>query len=71
MLAAAAACLVFPLFRVTNTAWIYGGLLLASVWIAWHAVIMLRTQGGRLAFAQINVYALIVISLLSVSGLQS
>lgn len=71
MLAAAVSCLVFPLFRVTDTTWIYLGMLLASVWLAGHAVMMLRSRGARLAFAQINIYALLVISLLSVSGFRS
>jgi hypothetical protein len=39
------------------------------VWIAWRATLMVRTNGEALAFHHINVYALLVISLLSLSGL--
>lgn len=70
MLTTAVVCLVFPLFGVVSERWIYIGFVLAAVWLAWHAVAMLRTQGDKLAFTQINVFALLVISLLSISGLQ-
>jgi protoheme IX farnesyltransferase len=71
MLAAAVSCIVFPLFGVFQSAWIYAGVLLSSVWLAWHALRMLRTHGGRLAFKEINIYALLIISLLSISGMQN
>jgi protoheme IX farnesyltransferase len=71
MLATAVSSLVFPLFDVARSDWIYYGLLLASLWLAWRAVAMLRSQGARLVFAEINVFALLVISLLSISGLLS
>ena len=70
MLATAVACLVFPLFGVTESMWVYLGFVASSSWLAWHAVSMLRSGGTRLAFTQINVFALLVISLLAVSGLQ-
>jgi hypothetical protein len=44
---------------------------MASLWLVWRAVAMVRSQEERLAFTEINVYALLVISLLSISGLQS
>jgi len=70
MLATAVVSLVFPFFGVTKTLWVYLGFVASSVWLAWHAMAMLRSGGVRLAFNQINVYALLVISLLSISGLQ-
>lgn len=70
MLTAAVVCLVFPLFGVVREPWIYLGFVLAAAWLIWHASTMLRTEGGRLAFAEINVFALVVISLLSISGLK-
>ena len=70
MLTTAVVCLVFPLFGVVSEKWIYAGFVLASVWLSWHAVAMLRTQGDRVAFKEINVFALLVISLLSISGLR-
>jgi protoheme IX farnesyltransferase len=70
MLATAVACLVFPLFGVATSVWVYLGFVVSAAWLGWHAVSMLRSGGARLAFKQINVFALIVISLLAVSGLQ-
>ena len=58
-------------FGVSAIVWVNVGLLLASVWLAWHATAMVRSEGATLAFKEINVYALIVITLLSVSGLVS
>lgn len=70
MLATAVVSLVFPLFGVTSSLWVFLGFVAASAWLAWHAVSMLRSGGARLAFTQINVYALLVVSLLALSGLQ-
>ena len=61
---------MIPLFGVESETRIYGGFVLAAVWLTWHAVAMLRTQGARLAFKEINVFALLVIALLSISGLR-
>jgi len=68
MIATAVACMSMPLFGVPAGKWIMAGLGLASVWLGWHATTMVRSQGRVLAFHQINLYALFVISLLSVSG---
>jgi protoheme IX farnesyltransferase len=70
MLATAVASLVFPLFGVTRSLWVYLGFVAAAAWLGWHAVSMLRSGGTHLAFKEINVFALLVISLLAVSGLQ-
>lgn len=68
MIATAVACLMIPMFGVDAPAWILAGFVAASVWLIWNAVVMLRTDGTMLAFREINVYALMVISLLSLSG---
>lgn len=68
MIATAVACLMIPTFGVDVSAWILAGFVAASVWLGWKAVVMLRTDGTMLAFRGINVYALLVISLLSLSG---
>jgi hypothetical protein len=39
------------------------------VWLGWHATAMVRSDGEVLAFHHINIYALFVISVLSLSGL--
>jgi protoheme IX farnesyltransferase len=69
MLATAVACVSMPLFGVSPAVWTQAGLLVSSLWLGWHATQMVRTNGEVLAFHQINVYALVVISLLSLSGL--
>jgi heme o synthase len=69
MIATAVACVSMPLFGVSPAVWTQAGLLVSSLWLGWHATHMVRTNGEVLAFHQINVYALVVISLLSLSGL--
>jgi heme o synthase len=68
MLATAAACVSMPLFGVSSAVWAQVGLAAASVWLGWHATAMVRSNGEVLAFHQINLYALFVISLLSLSA---
>jgi protoheme IX farnesyltransferase len=68
MVATAVACLMIPMFGLDAPGWILAGFVAASVWLAWNAVVMLRTDGAMVAFRGINVYALMVISLLSLSG---
>ncbi len=69
MITTAVACVSMPLFGVSSETWIAAGLVLSSLWLGWHATRMVRTNGEVLAFSHINVYALLVISLLSISGL--
>jgi len=69
MLATAAACVSMPLFGVSSAVWIQAGLIVSSLWLGWHATNMVRTNGEALAFHHINVYAMLVISLLSIGGL--
>lgn len=68
MIATAVACLLIPFYGVNAPTWILIGFVAASVWLGWNAVVMLRSNGTVLAFREINVYALMVISLLSLSG---
>lgn len=68
MLATGVACLLIPLFMLAPAAWLQFGFVAASVWLGWHATVMLRSRGDVLAFHQINIYALIVMVMLSVSG---
>jgi protoheme IX farnesyltransferase len=69
MIATAVACVSMPLFGVSSAVWTQAGLIVSSLWLGWHATRMVRSNGDRLAFHQINMYALLVISLLSLSGL--
>jgi protoheme IX farnesyltransferase len=68
MLATGVTCMVIPIV-LAPALWVHVALLAASVWLVWHATRMLRSQGRFLAFREINVYALVVMGLLSVSGL--
>ncbi len=69
MIATAVACLSMPMFGVASPAWAFVGLAAASLWLGWHATTMVRSNGRVLAFHQINVYALFVITLISLSVL--
>ena len=69
MIATVVACVSMPLFGVSSAAWTQAGLIVSSLWLGWHATRMVRSNGDRLAFHQINMYALLVISILSLSGL--
>ncbi len=69
MIATAVACMSMPMFGISSAAWAQAGLALASVWLTWHATTMVRSNGEVLAFHHINLYALFVISVLSLSGL--
>jgi hypothetical protein len=69
MIATGVACVSLPMFGVISAAWAQAGLALATLWLGYHATMMVRTHGAVLAFHHINLYALIVISVLSLSGL--
>ena len=69
MIATVVACLSMPMFGVASPVWAMTGLAAASLWLGWHATTMVRSHGQVLAFHQINVYALLVITLLSLSVL--
>jgi protoheme IX farnesyltransferase len=68
MIATAVACVSMPMFGVSTSVWVAAGLGVASLWLGWHATAMVRSNGEVLAFHHINLYALFVISLLSLSG---
>jgi protoheme IX farnesyltransferase len=69
MIATAVACVSLPMFGVASGPWALAGLAAASLWIGWQATTMVRSNGEVLVFHQINVYALLVITLLSLSVL--
>jgi protoheme IX farnesyltransferase len=69
MSATAVSCLSLPMFGVASPTWAFAALAVASLWLGWHATTMVRSDGEVLAFHQINVYALFVITLLSLSVL--
>jgi protoheme IX farnesyltransferase len=69
MIATAAACVSLPVFGVASPLWALAGLSAASLWLGWHATHMVRSNGRVLAFHQINLYALLVITVLGLSVL--
>jgi len=67
MIATAVACMSMPMFGLPSPVWALVGLAAASLWLGWHATTMVRSHGQVLAFHQINLYALLVIAMLSLS----
>jgi heme o synthase len=67
--------LVIPLFGFLNSSFFYFLLVAAAFWLFWNAIILLRSYGDqcswRTAFMKLNVYAVLVISLLSADRLLS
>ncbi|NIM19094.1 MAG: protoheme IX farnesyltransferase [Candidatus Latescibacteria bacterium] len=72
MAATAVACLFIPLFGIETPSWINAALVLAALWLIWKSSNMLKTRehefSFKLAFRGVNAYALLVISLLSLTG---
>jgi len=73
IVATAVACILIPIFSRVNSYIINLCLLSAALWLAGNATKLLRDYNKefsfKLAFREINIYALIVISLLSVDKL--
>ncbi len=71
--AAVVACLMIPLFGIAAQAWIHIALLFPAVWLAWKSKGMVFVRANNFSFAPvfkgINMFALWVISLLSLTGL--
>lgn len=69
ILATAVTCLLIPLFGTVRTTLTSFLLLGATSWLVWNATRFVKARGERLsfkcAFREINIYALVVISLLS------
>ncbi len=69
MLATGFSVVMMPLFGVGGGWWLPLGLVLSTLWLGWHATMMVRSNGEVVAFKEINMYALVVIMLLALSGL--
>jgi protoheme IX farnesyltransferase len=67
--------LIIPLFGFLNSSVFYYLFVAAAFWLFWNAIILLRSDGDqgswRAAFVKLNVYAVLVISLLSADRLLS
>jgi protoheme IX farnesyltransferase len=73
ILVTAGASLLIPLFGITNSNFTNLCLLAGTLWLSWTATNLLRLHtkefSFRLVFREINIYALLVISLLSLDNL--
>ena len=67
--------LVIPLFGVLDSSFSYFLFMVVAFWLFWHAIIFLRSDGDRgswrAVFMMLNVYAVLIISLLSAGRLLS
>lgn len=70
LLATAYSCLLIPLF-ITNSTVINIFLLIATMWLVWNSFYLLKEKNKTISFTfvKINIYAFIVISLLSLDRL--
>lgn len=70
--AAAAMCVLIPLFVGLDRVWVAAGLFAAGAWLVWRTAGVLRPDASpavfRAAFARINLYAVLVVSILSAAG---
>ena len=75
LLSAGVSGLSTPLFNLIHSHYVYLGLVAATFWLFQSAVIFLRTDSGKtsikVTFTKLNVYALLVLFLLSVDRLLS
>jgi protoheme IX farnesyltransferase len=73
IMATVVTCLIIPLFGVIEFPVINFMLLAAGIWLVWNAVKLLRKTANvlsfRFAFREINVFALVIIVLLSIDKL--
>jgi protoheme IX farnesyltransferase len=73
ILATVTTCMAIPLSGIIDNDWINLGLFAAGLWLVWRSVAILRVPGGvhafRVAFRHVNLYVLVVISMLSLGGI--
>ncbi len=73
LLATVVTCLLIPLFGIVKYPLINFGLLFTGLWLAWHGVKLLRSTKERVnfrfTFREINIFAVIVVILLSLDKL--
>jgi len=68
MIATGVVCMTLPVYIESHVG-ILVGLLGATFWVIRAATVMLRSGGDVLVFREINLYALMVMSLISINGL--
>jgi protoheme IX farnesyltransferase len=72
ILGTAAACIVIPLFGVVDSGWVNIGLFLSGLWLVVRSARIVRADGGlapfKFAFKNVNLFAILVIAMLSLDG---
>ena len=75
LLSTGVSSLILPVFGFLNSSFFYYLLVATAFWLFWNAILLLRSGGDqgswRAAFVKLNVYAVLVISLLSADRLLS
>ncbi len=75
LLSTGVSSLILPVFGFLNSSFFYYLLVATAFWLFWNAILLLRSDGDqgswRTAFVKLNVYAVLVISLLSADRLLS
>ena len=73
LLATVVSCLLIPLFGIVNYPLINFALLITGLWLTWNGVKLLRSKKERInfrfAFREINIFAILVVVLLSIDKL--
>jgi protoheme IX farnesyltransferase len=73
ILGTAAACVVIPLFGVIDSGWINLGLFVSGLWLVAGSARIMRADEGlapfKLAFKHVNLFAIVVIAMLSLDGI--
>jgi protoheme IX farnesyltransferase len=73
LLSTGVSSLILPLFGFFNSGGLYFLLVVAASWLFWNALMLLRSDGNqlswRVSFMKLNVYAILVISVLSADRL--
>ena len=73
LLSTGVSSLILPFFGFLNSIFFYFLLAAAASWLFWNAVVLLRSDGDqglwRVSFMKLNVYAILVISVLSADRL--
>lgn len=69
IMSTAVACLILPIFGIVQSLMNYAALSAAAFWLAWVASSLVRKDGRQIPFQAVHLFALFVISLISLDRL--
>jgi protoheme IX farnesyltransferase len=69
ILSTAVACLILPIFGIVQSFMNYAALSVGAFWLAWAASSLVRKDESQIPFQAVHLFALFVISLISLDGL--